>query len=91
VLFRYDKNGNVTSIAPPGKPEHVFDYSKVDLETLYTPPFVGDSARATAHTYTLDKEVLKVLRPDSLNISLEYGGKGSLAGQPKKSISIVGY
>ncbi len=84
VLFKYDKNGNVTAITPPGKPEHVFDYSKVDLETLYTPPFAGDSARATAHIYTLDKEVLKVLKPDSLNISIEYGGRGSLAGQPKK-------
>ena len=35
-------------------------------------------------TYTLDKEAWKILRPDSLNITLEYGGKGSLAGVPKK-------
>jgi RHS repeat-associated protein len=80
----YDRNGNITALTPPGKSEHTFDYSKVDLKTLYTPPFAGDSARTTVNTYTLDKEMLKILRPDSLNIALEYGGKGSLAGQPKK-------
>jgi RHS repeat-associated protein len=84
ALFKYDKNGNVTAVTPPGKPEHTFDYSKVDLEILYTPPLADDSVRATAHTYTLDKELLKVLRSDSLNITIEYGGVGSLAGQPKK-------
>ena len=84
VLFTYDKNGNMLSLTPPSKPEHTFNYSDVDLETRYTPPFAGDSARATARTYTLDKEAWKILRPDSLNITLEYGGKGSLAGVPKK-------
>jgi len=84
VSFTYDKNGNMLSLTPPGKPEHTFDYSKVDLETLYTPPFAGDSARATARIYTLDKEDWKILRPDSLNIMMEYGGKGSLSGVPKK-------
>jgi hypothetical protein len=72
------------SLAPPGKPEHTFDYSVVDLEARYTPPYAGDSARATARSYTLDKEPLKILRPDSLNITLEYGGKGSLAGVPRR-------
>ena len=84
VLFAYDRNGNATAITPPGKPEHTFDYSLIDLETLYTPPFVGDSSRATARAYTLDKEALQILRPDSLNITLQYGGTNSLAGQPKR-------
>ncbi|MGD1045724.1 MAG: Ig-like domain-containing protein [Bacteroidota bacterium] len=84
VSFTYDKNGNMLSLTPPSKPEHTFDYSKIDLETLYTPPFAGDSARATARTYTLDKEPWRILRSDSLNVTLEYGGKGSLAGVPKK-------
>jgi len=48
VLFSYDPNGNVTGITPPGKPEHTFDYSSIDLETMYTPPFAGDSSRSTA-------------------------------------------
>ncbi len=84
VLFSYDRNGNATGITPPGKPEHTFDYSLIDLETLYSPPFAGDSSRSTARTYTLDKEALKILRPDSLNITLQYGGTGSLAGEPKR-------
>ncbi len=84
VQFAYDRNGNATAITPPGKPEHTFDYSLIDLETLYAPPFAGDSSRSTARTYTLDKEALQILRPDSLNITLQYGGTGSLAGQPKR-------
>ncbi|MGD0589793.1 MAG: RHS repeat-associated core domain-containing protein [Bacteroidota bacterium] len=80
----YDRNGNITALTPPGKPGHTFDYSKVDIETRYTPPFVGDSDRVTARAYTLDKEPWSILRPDSLNITMQYGGQGSLAGQPKK-------
>jgi RHS repeat-associated protein len=84
VLFAYDRNENMLSLKPPDKPAHEFEYSMVDLETSYTPPFAGDSARSTAHLYNLDKEVWKVSRPDSLNVTLEYGGQGSLAGVPKK-------
>ncbi len=84
VSFTYDKNGNMLSLTPPSKPEHTFDYSKVDLETLYTPPFAGDSARATAKIYNFDREITCIARPDSLNMNFFYGGKGSLAGQPKK-------
>jgi RHS repeat-associated protein len=84
ILFTYDRNGNVTSVTPFGKPSHSFEYSLVDLEMSYAPPFTGDSARSTTKTYTLDKESHKVLRPDSLNITMEYGGTGSLAGQPRR-------
>jgi hypothetical protein len=84
VSFTYDRNGNILTLSPFGKQDHTFEYSKVDLKTQYTPPFVGDSARATVLAYTLDKEPWKILRADSLNTFLEYGGKGSLAGQPKK-------
>jgi RHS repeat-associated protein len=86
VLFTYDHNGNMLSLTPPSKPEHTFGYSKLDLETLYTPPFAGDSARTTAKTYNFDKEITRIARPDSLNLDFIYGGKGSLAGQPKNIV-----
>jgi len=36
--LRYDANGNVTAITPPGKPAHGFSYTPVDLESAYLPP-----------------------------------------------------
>jgi YD repeat-containing protein len=32
VAYRYDANGNLVGLTPPGKPEHGFDYTVVDLE-----------------------------------------------------------
>jgi RHS repeat-associated protein len=94
VLFTYDKNAcppcfifwrrNILSLLPPGRPEHVFNYSAIDLDTLYAPPFAGDSARATKKMYNLDQEIIHIARPDSLNMEFIYGGTNSLAGQPKR-------
>jgi len=86
VQFEYDRNGNVVAITPPGKPVHSFGYTDVDLERVYSAPFAGDSALSTTRTFTLDKEPRKILRPDSLNIELQFGGAGSLAGQPKRVV-----
>lgn len=36
INYRYDANGNVTSITPPSKPVHQFDYTAVDLQQQYT-------------------------------------------------------
>jgi RHS repeat-associated protein len=84
VFFSYDRNGNALSLIPPGKSAHTFEYSLVDLETLYRPPYAGDSARTTTRVYDLDKEMTRVARPDSVNMEIFYGGSGSLAGQPKR-------
>jgi RHS repeat-associated protein len=84
ISFAYDSNGNTVSITPPGRPPHIFDYSLIDLETLYTPPFAGDSARSTASLYNRDREIVKIARSDSLNIEYVYGGNASLIGYPKK-------
>ena len=83
VSFTYDHNGNMLSIIPPSKPSHNFEYTAVDLEQKYIPPFAGDSKRATTKSYNYDKEITRIARPDSLNMDFFYGGKGSLAGQPK--------
>lgn len=33
-----NNNGNLTSITPPGRSAHVFNYTAVSLEAGYTPP-----------------------------------------------------
>jgi len=40
ITWSYDANGNVIGITPPGRPQHNFAYTPVDLEQQYTPPAV---------------------------------------------------
>ena len=42
ITYGYDKTGNITSIAPPGRTDHRYTYSPVNQPTSYTPPAVGD-------------------------------------------------
>ncbi|NIQ99729.1 MAG: hypothetical protein GTN78_05940, partial [Gemmatimonadales bacterium] len=41
IGYAYDANGNLTALAPPGRPAHSFTYTPVDLQATYTPPDVG--------------------------------------------------
>jgi len=41
IGMSYDKNSNVTSIEPLGKPLHEFGYTWVNLENSYQPPDVS--------------------------------------------------
>jgi RHS repeat-associated protein len=73
INYRFDANGNVTSITPPSKPVHQFDYTPVDLQQQYTPPTVtGISAPQTHYAYNLDKQLLQIRRPDGHTIDLVY-------------------
>lgn len=41
TVFDYDPNGNTTSVTPPGRAEHQFTYTPVNLEVIYqTPAFL---------------------------------------------------
>jgi RHS repeat-associated protein len=80
IAYGYDANGNLVSVTPPGRTKHVFDYNNVDLETGYTAPAVGDDAApATRYTYNLDKQLVKITRPDGSIVSYGYDDVGRLA------------
>jgi hypothetical protein len=49
-------NGNLTSITPPGRSAHVFNYTAVNLEAGYTPPTVPGTG-ATSYQYNLAKQL----------------------------------
>lgn len=50
----YDANGNVNSITPPGRPEHTFGHTPVDLQESYDPPDVsGVPVDDTSYAYSL--------------------------------------
>ena len=75
----YDANGNLTSVTPPGRPAHVFGYTPVDLQSVYTPPDVGTGVKQTLWRYDLDRrQVTSVTRPDAGIINYGLDGAGRL-------------
>jgi RHS repeat-associated protein len=78
VGFSYDANGNVTSVTPPGRPEHDFGYTPADLMSSYTPPVVAGTG-ATTYEYNLDKQPTVVHRPDGSTINFTYDSAGRLS------------
>ncbi|KAB2841357.1 MAG: RHS repeat-associated core domain-containing protein, partial [Burkholderiales bacterium] len=74
----YDPNGNVTGITPPGRPEHAFQYTPVDLQAEYQPPAAGLPLSKTQYTYNRDKQLTATQRPDGSAVNLSYDTAGRL-------------
>jgi RHS repeat-associated protein len=72
VQFGYDSSGNLTSVTPPGRPAHTFGLTPVDLTSGYTPPNVGLTTPATTNEYNLDRQLTRILRPDSVEVLFGY-------------------
>lgn len=80
ITWSYDANGNVIGITPPGRPEHTFAYTPVDLEQQYTPPAVaGVTEPQTQYTYNLDKHLTTITRPDGRTVQFDYDNAGRLS------------
>ena len=79
ITLGYDRNGNLTSLTPPGKPAHTFTYDAVDLIGSYTAPNVGSGSSTTEYTFDLDRQLTRVLRPDSTEIDMAYDSAGRLS------------
>jgi RHS repeat-associated protein len=79
VAASYDLSGNTTSITPPGRPAHEFDYTPIDQVASYRPPDIGIGDTSTAFAYDADRELRTVTLPDGQRIDLGYdvGGRPS--------------
>ena len=75
--FGYDAGGNLTSLTPPGKASHLFDYSPVDLTARYRPPAL-ETATETTYLHNPDREPTLIVRPDGTSLSFDYDPKGRL-------------
>ena len=57
VGFSYDGNSNLTTVTPPGRPAHTFDYTSTDLPQDYNEYIVttssGSEERSAAKSSTL--------------------------------------
>jgi len=72
INLGYDPSGNLNALAPPGKPEHEFDYSVLDQQSLYVPPDIGLDTEQTTYSYDGERRLLNMLRPDGLSVALNY-------------------
>jgi YD repeat-containing protein len=79
IGFSYDAGGNITSITPPGKPTHAFDYTPVNLlDTYYPPALNGVPNVTTQYAYNLNREIDLITRPDGRTIDFVYDTAGRL-------------
>jgi YD repeat-containing protein len=79
IQYVYDADGNVIGVTPPGRPNHTFNYTPVDLIKDYTPPDVGIGDTSTRYTYNIDRELTNIKRPDGATINLGYDSAGRLS------------
>jgi YD repeat-containing protein len=90
ITYTYDPNGNVTSISPPGRPAHVFEYTTVNQEKQYTAPSVnGGGTQQTQYTYNADRQLTLITRPDGQSVQLAYDSAGRLQTQTLPSGQIT--
>ena len=89
ILYGYDANGNLSSLMPPARPAHTFTANAADLDSIYAPPAAGLPVSATRYTYNLDRQLTRILRPDSLAIDVAYdtAGRPSTVTMPSGQIT----
>ncbi len=90
ILYDYDANGNLISLTPPGRPEHTFSHTPVNLTEQYVPPVVPDSSGSTSYAYNLDRQLVRTVLPDSSFIDVIYDSTGCVScgggSKPKEII-----
>ena len=90
IVFDYDDNGNVTSIVPPGRPQHGFTFTATDRHEQYSPPRVGDGLGFTRSTYNPDGQLTLITRADNTTIAFGYdaGGRIQSLSAPDASLTM---
>ncbi len=92
IVSTYDAEGNVASITPPGRPAHTFEYTPVNLESVYTPPNVGLPQHATNFMYNVDRQLTQITRPDGKTVIFGYDTGGRRASvQIPRGLTSYGY
>jgi RHS repeat-associated protein len=89
ILYAYDASGNLTALAPPGRPAHGFEYTVVDLTHKYAPPEIPpDSNWATDYAYNLDRQITHTFLPDGDSIVVRYDTSGCGCGSLSRPAEI---
>lgn len=72
TTFRYDTNGNNTSLTPPGAASHGFTFTSRNLPEYYVPPSTGLPEERTRTEYNLDRAPTIITLPDGSQVSMAY-------------------
>jgi len=67
IHYSYDANDNLTEIKSPGRPTQTVDYTEVNLPQEKT-----SEDLQTRYKYNLDKQPIKIVRPDEETVELLY-------------------
>jgi RHS repeat-associated protein len=79
VGYSYDANGNLVGVTPPSRPEHIFGFNAFELMGTYEPPtLTGLSVKNTTYTYSDDKQLTSVIRPDTQTAGYTYNATTGL-------------
>ncbi|MBZ0237961.1 MAG: Hint domain-containing protein [Deltaproteobacteria bacterium] len=80
TITSYDDNSNVRTVAPPGRPVHVYDHGAGDLPASYTPPPLGDGlSRIEQYLHDDDGRPDRTILPDGRTVIFEHeAGTGRL-------------
>ena len=79
LALAYDGEGNPTSIAPPGRPAHVFSYTPVGLLSGYEPPAIGGATNRKTFAWNAARQPASITRADGVAISYTYDTTGQLS------------
>jgi RHS repeat-associated protein len=70
VAYTHDDNGNLEGVSPPGRPQHAFEYTPVNLRMTYIPPVLPQVPQPqTLYGYNLDRDLTSIARPDGRSAS----------------------
>ena len=75
----YDSLYDSTSVTPPGRPPHTFQYNSVGLLANYTPP-LADANSSINYSYDTERDLTQVTFPDGQIAAMNYGWFGELTG-----------
>ena len=91
ITYGYDLNGNLDSLSTPASNVHLFSHTEIDQVKEYTPPDIGLPRHATTYTYNDDHQLTDVLRPDSVEVELDYDAYGRLefVRMPRGSVQVA--
>ncbi|NJD07609.1 MAG: RHS repeat protein [Methylococcaceae bacterium] len=85
IAYRHDANGNVIALTPPGKPVHRFAYTSVDTVASYSAPALKKRANKTRYTYNLDRQLVRISRPDGVTLKYGYDSAGRLSTETTRA------
>jgi RHS repeat-associated protein len=77
VRMRYDLDGNMVALTPPGRPEHLLGHTSFGAISSYTSP--GASGGPTLFEYNGDQRIRRIARPGGDVMDFSYDDAGRLS------------